>query len=105
MSMNTVNNPIRNPPIPLHIVPQREIPPFVPGGTRRKFVIKIGSVSDKIPNSDASVSANTVAWCARTALANKDARGATLKSIGCSSPQYHTCKRLHMTDNTLLQRT
>mmetsp|Transcript_10335 Transcript_10335/g.14591 ORF Transcript_10335/g.14591 Transcript_10335/m.14591 type:complete len:104 (+) Transcript_10335:605-916(+) len=103
--MSTVNSPTRNPPIPLHTIPQREIPPFVPGGTRRNVVIKTGSVSDRMPNSDASVSANTVAWCARTALAKNDAKGASLKLIGCSSPQYHTCERLHMTDTILLQRT
>ena len=44
-------------------VPVRVTPPFVPGGTLRKFheVISLGLLLDKIPSSEENVSAATAA--------------------------------------------
>ena len=48
--------PITNPPIRDAAVPRVDKPPFVPGGTGLKVVIKMGGDLDNMPNSDARVS-------------------------------------------------
>jgi hypothetical protein len=49
--------PMRAPPAADAARPIGLTPPFVPGGTVVKFVINLGGLFDRIPNSEAHVSA------------------------------------------------
>jgi len=52
---------VKGPPAADAARPVGLTPPFVPGGTMAKVVINLGGLSDRIPNSEAHVSAVAVA--------------------------------------------
>ena len=58
-------SPIKVPPANEERVPMVDIPPFVPGGTGFRVVMRMGGERDKMPSSEASVSPRQQAKCLR----------------------------------------
>lgn len=56
MRLAATVRPMTTPPDRDARVPTSDTPPFVPGGTREKVVMRIGGDLDRIPSSEASVS-------------------------------------------------
>lgn len=56
MRLAATVRPMTAPPDSDARVPTSDTPPFVPGGTREKVVMRIGGDLDRIPSSEASVS-------------------------------------------------